>query len=88
LNADTKYLDGWIRADDDRMERGEWTILKTHDNLGGPLYLLFKGHTRKGGTECVGLHKTAREAMDDAAYREERHDAALADSVDFVKITE
>ncbi|MEQ1580875.1 MAG: hypothetical protein ABL964_09810 [Steroidobacteraceae bacterium] len=79
MNADTRYEDGWIRAADDRMERGEWTILKTHDSAGGPLHLLFKGHTRKGGTECVGLHKTAREAMDDVAYREERSAAMLCD---------
>lgn len=73
MNADTKYLDGWLRAADDRMERGEWTILKTHDSNGGPLYLLFKGHTGRGkNTECVGLHKAARDAMDFVAYQEER----------------
>lgn len=79
MTEDTRYLDGWLRAADDRMERGEWTILKTHDNLGGPLYLLFKGHTRKGGTECVALYKAARDAMDFVAYREERSAAMLCD---------
>ena len=74
MNAETRYEDGWFRAADNRMERGQWTILKTHDGNGGPIYLLFKGHTRKGGTECVGLHKSARAAMDFVAYREERRE--------------
>lgn len=73
MNADARYIDGWFRAADDRMERGEWTILKTHDGNGGPIYLLFYGRTGKGkNTECISVFKAARDAMDHVAYREER----------------
>lgn len=87
MNSDTRYLDGWFRAATDRMERHDWTILKTHDGGGGPLYLLFKGKTGRGTqTECIDVFKTAREAMDAVAYREERSAAFLHD-VDIAEFT-
>lgn len=62
---DTKYRDGWIKAAPDRLERNEWTILKTQDSNGGLLYLLFRGRTARGdNTECVERYDTAQDAID------------------------
>jgi len=63
--TDSNYLDGWFRAADDRLERNEWTILKTVNSAGGPCYLLFRGKTERGSqTECVAHFTAARDAID------------------------